>query len=392
LVEIVLQPEPVMFTMSQYGNTGTPVMLRMPRVLVVDDDPGSMMLLRRTLGKECDVTTASNGRDALALLETDAFDAVLLDIMMPGMNGLEVLRAIRSSEALADLPVVLISGRHESEDVVEGLQLGANDYISKPVNIPVLRARIHTQLALKQLSDAYKAKIEELREAQEMQERFLRIVSHDLKGPLTNLRMAQYLLRDIVSGNPQGGSILDNIDTTLNDMQELIRIFLDASAYQPGRLTPEIEHFDASDVIQKVAEQYAMSADRKGIRIRYEPVPVMLTADPRFFSQIASNLLSNAIKYSQPHSVVTVWMDTDGAFARFCVADQGPGIPSAERSRLFQMFSKLSTRPTAGESSSGLGLWIVKMLVEAQGGTVGVDCPPEGGSVFYAYLPLSTDP
>jgi signal transduction histidine kinase len=376
--------------MSQFSNTGSPIMLRMPRVLVVDDDPGSMMLLRRTLGKECEVTTASNGQDALDILQSgQAFDAVLLDIMMPGMNGLEVLKAIRDSEALADLPVVLISGRHESEDVVEGLQLGANDYISKPVNIPVLRARIHTQLALKQLSDAYKAKIVELREAQEMQERFLRIVSHDLKGPLTNLRMAQYLLREIVAGHPQGSSILDNVDTTLNDMQELIRVFLDASTYQPGRLTPEIESFDANDVIQKVVEQYAMTADNKGTTIRYTPAPVALMADARFFNQIASNLLSNAIKYSPPHSTVTVWVETEDQFARFCVADQGPGIPAAERGKLFQMFSKLSTRPTAGESSSGLGLWIVKMLVEAQGGSIGVDCPAEGGSIFYTYLPLA---
>ena len=83
-------------------------------------------------------------------------------------------------------------------------------------------------------------------------------------------------------------------------------------------------------------------------------------------------------------STVTVWCELKDEFAQLCVADQGPGIPASEQGRLFQMFSRLSTRPTAGENSSGLGLWIVKMLAEAQGGTVGVDCPPEGGSIFYA--------
>ncbi len=345
------------------------------------------MLFARALGRDCEVTEANSGDEALDLLQARQFDAVLLDIMMPGSTGMDVLQAIRSSEALSDLPVILISGRQDSHDVVQGLQRGANDYVSKPVNLAVLKARVHNQLALKQLNDAYKSKIDELREAKEMQERFLRIVSHDLKGPLTNLRMAQYLLREIAGDRPQVASILDNIDTTLNDMNELIRIFLDASTYQPAKLTPDPQVFDASQIIRKVVEQYSLAAHNKGTQIRYEQSPLSVYADPRFFSQIASNLISNAIKYGPVQSTVTVWCESQDDFAQLCVADQGPGIPQSERARLFQMFSRLSTKPTAGENSSGLGLWIVKMLAEAQGGTVGVDCPPEGGSVFFAKVP-----
>ncbi len=370
--------------MPQSSLPAAHVNLTIPRLLIVDDDPGSLTLFARALGRDCEVTTASSGEAALDLLRTCLFDVVLLDIMMPGSTGMDVLQTIRSSEALADLPVILISGRQDSQDVVHGLQRGANDYISKPVNLAVLKARVHNQLALKQLNDAYKSKIEELHEAKEMQERFLRIVSHDLKGPLTNLRMAQYLLREIAGDRPQVSSILDNIDTTLNDMHELIRIFLDASAYQPTRLTPTLQTFDASQVLHKVVEQYSLAANNKGTQIQYDNSPLPVYADPRFFSQIASNLISNAIKYGPVRSTVTVWCELKDEFAQLCVADQGPGIPASERGRLFQMFSRLSTRPTAGENSSGLGLWIVKMLAEAQGGTVGVDCPPEGGSIFYA--------
>jgi signal transduction histidine kinase len=358
-----------------------------PRMLVVDDDPGSLLLLERTLSRDCHVTTAGSGQEALDLLQTEAFDAILLDIMMPGMSGLEVLQQIRASDHIADLPVILISGRHESEDVVEGLQLGANDYISKPVNIPILRARVHTQLALKQLSNAYRAKIDELSQVQEQQSRFFRIVSHDLKGPLTNLRMAQYLLRDTIGDSPRAAPILDNIDTTLNDMQELIRMFLDASTYQSGNLTLAIEDFDAAEVIRKVVDQYTLMAEGKGMQIVFDAMPMPMHADPRLFGQIASNFISNAIKYSPPEAVISVSLVGDERFTRLCVADQGPGIPANERAKLFQLFSKLSTRPTGGESSSGLGLWIVKILTEAQGGTVSVDCPPEGGSVFCVTLP-----
>ena len=143
--------------------------------------------------------------------------------------------------------------------------------------------------------------------------------------------------------------------------------------------------------LQRVVDQYALPAQRKHITIQFEGGEHAVVADARLFSQIMSNLVSNAVKYSPRGSTVSVWVEErDEQLVRICIADQGPGVPDAERGRLFRMFGKLTARPTGGESSTGLGLWIVKTLTEALNGEVGVECPPAGGSVFYIELPVCT--
>jgi signal transduction histidine kinase len=119
-------------------------------------------------------------------------------------------------------------------------------------------------------------------------------------------------------------------------------------------------------------------------------IPGVICADRQRTTQVLNNLLSNAIKYSPRGSTVTIWAENSEQSVHILVADQGPGIPAEERSRLFTQFGKLTTRPTEGENSTGLGLWIVKHLVTLQNGQVGVECPPEGGSIFWIELPAAT--
>jgi signal transduction histidine kinase len=358
-----------------------------PRILLVDDDPVNLMLLERILAVEYSTHKVSSGHAALEALQQEPYDLVLLDIMMPMMDGLEVLGVLRAQETTASLPVILISARSDNDDIVLGLQRGANDYITKPVKLDIVRARVRTQITLKRLSDQQKRHIAELQAARETQDNFYRIVSHDLKGPITNLRMAHYLLREMLGDHGQVGIALEGIDQALNDMQELITTFLDTAALRPGQIDLAIECLDAADACSRVIEQQRVAAAGKGSRIAFESVHRPIYADARRLNQILANLISNAVKYSPPGAVVSIWLDGNEHWTRICVADQGPGIPEAEREKLFQMFSKLSTRPTGGESSHGLGLWIVRVLAEAMHGTVGVECPPDGGSIFYLDLP-----
>jgi two-component system sensor histidine kinase/response regulator len=357
------------------------------KLLVVDDDSVNRVLLKRIFEAEHTVVGASNGTAALELLEREKFDLVLLDLMMPGMNGYQVLERIRQNPALADLPVIIISAKSDNSDVVRGLEMGAHDFIAKPIHIDMARARVQTQLALKRLSDEHKQTIQELRIAQQMQDNFYRIVSHDLKGPLTNLRMAHFLLRDIVGSDEQLNTILDNVELSLNEMHDMIRVFLDVMMLQPGMLQVEIDCLRADEILQNVAGQYRLTAEHKTIHLQVEPTDVRLFADQRLLNQMISNLVSNAIKFSPQNTLVTLWAEADGPQVHLYVSDQGPGIPLEERGRLFEMFSRLSPRPTGAETSTGLGLWIVKQLVEAQNGHVGVEFPADGGSVFWIELP-----
>ena len=361
-----------------------------PRILVVDDDHATRALLSQVFASTCDVVTAANGPDALRILAGQPVDVVLLDIMMPVMSGLEVLEVIRHDETLVELPVILISARSAQRDVVEGLQHGANDYIMKPIDLAVVRARVNTQLKLKRLSDAYQATILELQSSQQLQANFVQIVSHDLKGPLTNLRMAIHLLRDMLKDSPSAAGVLESAEMSVTEMNTLIRTFLDVAVAQYGQLEIRPDCLNVTDHLRRVVDQHSLPAQRKQIEVTLEEGEFAVVADGRLFGQIVSNLIGNAIKYSPPGSHVRVWAEGLEERVRICVADQGPGIPEDERGRLFRMFGRLSARPTGGESSTGLGLWIVKTLTEAQNGVAGVECPPEGGSIFYVDLPVCT--
>ena len=360
---------------------------QLPHIFIVEDDPMNRLLLRRMFEPDYRITTAENGQAALTLLGEQSFDIILLDVMMPDMSGLEVLKHVRKQYHHTELPVIMVSALHDSEDVVRGFHLGANDYLAKPLSVEVARARVEMQLSLKKMADEKKQTIAELEKLQAMKETFFRTVSHDLKGPISNIRMAQYILTEMFDHDPDVRVILDNIDLALTGMQEMIQMFLDAAMVQSGALTLQIGSVSMNDVMQQVLKQYALMARGKNIPLHTFPTEHCTMADPRLIVQVLGNLVGNALKFSPPGSVVMAWVEGDAHWVRVNVADQGPGIPYDERKNLFQMFSKLSVRPSGAESSTGLGLWIVKSLVEMQGGKVGVDCPSDGGSIFWFELP-----
>jgi signal transduction histidine kinase len=299
----------------------------LPLMLVVDDEPGNVVLLQRLFQRHFQVMTANNGQDALDILVQAPFDVVLLDIMMPGMDGLEALGIIRSRPNLADIPVILVSALTDNEDIVRGLQLGANDYIAKPIEADIVQARVQTQLQLKRLTDERKHIIQELQAAQEMKDRFLRIASHDLKAPLTNFGLAQYLLKEIVGENAKAAQLFEMIDSTLLNMRNVIEELLDTAAMQNGALELNIQRVPLQPLIIQVVQQQELHAVKKSIRLDVLDTDGVVRADAARLAQVLGNFVSNAIKYSPPNSTVTIWADADPSTVRVCIADQGPGIP-----------------------------------------------------------------
>ncbi len=199
--------------------------------------------------------------------------------------------------------------------------------------------------------------------------------------------MAQFMLRDILRDNPEAHSILDNMDTTLNSMIEMLRMFLDAMDSQ--QLEPTLAPLAVHDLVVQIIEQYGLAADHKRIKLVMHDCDLHVVADERLLRQVLTNLISNAVKFSPANTQTTVWAEVKDAMVRICVADQGPGVRPEERDLLFNMFSKLSARPTGGEASTGLGLWIVKELTRMQNGRVGFDQGEDGGSVFWVELPIA---
>jgi signal transduction histidine kinase len=315
------------------------------------------------------------------------FDLVLLDIMMPQMDGLQVLQHIRSNPKTADLPVILISALAEGQQIARGLECGANDYVTKPIDMDVTLARVQTQIALKQLQDERKQTIAELKAVHEMKDRLLRMASHDLKGPLTNIRLATLLLKGASECVPDGAELLEAVEASVETMQNVIEDFLDNAAAQTGTLDMHFECLDLDLLVEEVLAEHKVNAVRKNITLQTRDITGKIYADLARFRQVLSNLVSNAVKYTLPDTQVTLWAEWTKTHATIYVADQGEGIPANEQDKLFTQFGKLTPRPTGGESSTGLGLWIVKHLVTLQNGEVGFIAPPEGGSTFWIKIP-----
>ncbi len=358
-----------------------------PVILAVDDEPRNLLLVQRLLGSAYRVVCSPNGETALAILGQTRVDLVLLDIMMPEMDGYQVIQRMRQEMGLTDVPVILISALADAHDVAAGLSAGANDYITKPFDVDVMLARVQTQVALKQMQDERKAVIANLEAAQEMRDRLLRIASHDLKGPLTNIVMLSALFRRFEARVPEAGELLDALDESVESMRTVIEDFLDTAAMHARQIAIKLEAVSLDKVLHSLMTLYQPQAAKKDIRIEAADGTAVIQADAARFQQALGNLISNAVKYSPLHTTVRVWSEANGETVTVAVADQGPGIPEAERPRLFTPFGKLSPRPTAGEHSTGLGLWIVKHLIQLQGGEVGVECPAEGGSVFWIRMP-----
>lgn len=361
------------------------------RILIIEDDPETSSLLSRFFELHYGVIRARSGEEALTLLAREEFDLVLLDIGLPGIDGFEVLRQVRSRFTSSDLPVILLSALNDTETVLTGLTLGANDYIAKPPEFAILQARMQTLLDLKRIHDQHKQVIRELTQAQQTQEKFFSIVSHDLRNPLNNIRTALFLLRDMHKEDPQSRQILDQADTTLNDMLSMIKTFLDVARLQSsasGRLDINITAVNVSDVIRNLVGQNRLIASEKRITLIHDRIAGLVMGDVRFVSQAVGNLIDNAIKFSPRGSTVFIEVTSvEPGWKRITITDAGPGVPEQERARLFEMFSKLTPRPTGSETSTGLGLWIVKQLTLLQGGRVGADFPADGGSMFWIDLP-----
>ncbi len=359
------------------------------RVLIVDDEASNIAILDRLFRNEYKTTTANNGQVAIDLLTNEPFDLVLLDIMMPLISGLEVLKFIRKTPSTADIPVILISARMDENDIVEGFTIGANDYVTKPFRLAELRARARTQLTLKHLQDERKQTIDELRSAHDLKDRFLRIASHDLKGPLGNLKLVQYLMRKRIKDEDEKSvELLSSADSNINMMQGVINEFLDMAALQSGKIELRLANIEIEPMVHQMLNQYQVSAVKKDITVDAQ-VSGVICADAARLEQALGNLISNALKYSPKETTVHIWTEPREQHIRICIADQGPGIPEDEKDKLFTQFGKLSPRPTDGESSTGLGLWIAKHLTTLQGGDIGVETPETGGSVFWIEMPAA---
>lgn len=366
-----------------------------PRVVIVDDSPvGTEALAAHMEIEGFQAETYNDSLEALDALRANPPDIVLMDVMMPGMNGLALLKALRAHPSTAEVPVIMLTALDESDDIVRGLDLGANDYVTKPPQLEVLAARVRTQLHLKRLQDQRQRDIAELRRLSNIKDKFLQIAAHDLRTPVHNITLGLDLLTRYYERSnceiQEFESITRTMTNALGIMRSIVNDFLDLQAIRSGSVDLDIQPVNLNTLVQNVLEQYAAYARQKDVEIRasFDPELPGSNGDPNRLTQVIANLVSNAVKFSPRGSVIGVRTRVVNRRQLLEVADSGPGIPEDEMPLLFQEFARLSPQPTGGEKSSGVGLSIAQQLVELHGGKIGARSKPGHGSLFWVELPI----
>jgi two-component system sensor histidine kinase/response regulator len=354
-------------------------------VLILDYDGRHLQPLGNLLTDDYRVYFAETREQALLTLNDETIDIFVLD---GDGQGLDVLKQLRANVEWENIAVVVVSHQTDDETIADALTLGANDYIGYPVQPQTFKARIHAQRLIKQRSDYQTKTIRDLQEYQRLQTRLMKIAWHDLRHPLTNIRMAEHILADYLNNNaenPDGSQILSSVIASFDNMQEIFHEVL--GIFEVGEQSVQLTAVDVQRVVDVVCLQYEPSATYKQIILQQGAVDYQVYADALRLEHAISNLVSNAIKYSPlENTIIIEAVHNNEGMVQILVRDNGVGVPVEERHLLFTE-GKLSSQPTAGEHSAGLGLWIVKHLVESMGGKVGADFPPDEGTIFWIALP-----
>jgi two-component system sensor histidine kinase/response regulator len=367
-------------------------------ILIVDDEPANLSLLSDLLsGRGFKVRAVLNGARALAAAQASPPDLILLDVMMPGMNGYEVCEKLKADERTRNIPVLFLSALSDTANKVKAFAAGGLDYITKPFQVEEVLARVETQMTLRRLRRELEAANAELtRHIDDIQARnaeldaFARNVAHDLRNPLSVLLGYAELLAegDRKVDDAVRREWVDDILRLGRQMDEIIHALLFLAEVRGTQLnrTPLDMAALVGDALAQLKGQIEASAAEVSLPDATE-WPVAWGYRP-WIVRVWVNYLSNAIKYGgrPPRIVLGGELEASGAMARFWVRDNGPGIAAEDQDRLFVEFSRL---PRAGVSGHGLGLSIVRRIVEKLGGRAGVESRPGEGSTFYFTLPAT---
>ena len=383
--------------------------MRRQKVLVVEDDPDLMRAYTRILQSEgYEITQAATGGEALRLVAESRPDLVLLDLMLPDADGVEVCRRIKADPSAGDTFVVMLSGRRTAaEHEAEALTAGADGYLAKPIEPAALRAHVLAFLRIRQNEEElreserrYREQAEELREANRRLEEYNRLkaefvanMSHELRTPLTAIiGFAQ--LAQLTGDGQMPKRYADAFERILRNGQHLLALIndvLDVSKIEAGRMKIHREHVDVVEVVQGAFAELQSLAERKGLQYRLrvpERLPLAYT-DPLRVRQVVINLLSNAAKFTARGAVEAELVAHGERHFRVVVRDTGIGIEERSLPIIFERFRQVDGSMTRSASGVGLGLSIVRQIVDLLGGEIEVESKVGEGSTFTVTLPLS---
>jgi signal transduction histidine kinase len=385
------------------------------RILVVDDEISMLerivdMLL--DLSAEIEVVTATNGKEALEYALSFSPDIIITDWDMPIMNGIELIRALKLELQTREIPIIMATAFQSSARLAEAISAGAVDYIRKPIDSLELQSRVYSMLMLSRAFQDIKHQNEEilrqqriledqaieivlintsLLEANREKNEVIGIVAHDLKNPISGILLTAETIQKYyaqLSGQEVEKQML-RIMAVAERMKAIVMNLLDIQRIESGQFQLNIIPISVKKNINEMIAEHAERAIAKEIHINlvFPDTEIAVLADYSAFHEVMDNVVSNALKFSFPQSQIAIEvMVSQDSSVRICVKDGGPGLTTEDQSKLFGKFMRLSAQPTGGEHSTGLGLSIVKKLVEAMNGRIWCESEVGKGATFIIEL------
>ncbi|RKH66427.1 response regulator [Corallococcus interemptor] len=365
------------------------------RILLVDDNRDMRDYIQRVLSPEYDVEVATDGQKGLEAALARPPDLVLSDVMMPKLDGMGLLKALRAAPTTRELPILLLSAKAGEEATVQGLTSGADDYLVKPFSAGELLARIASNLKLARMRGEMadeRARAEGLAEALRARDDFLSVAAHELRTPLAAFQLHLELVERGLGRDAPAKALerLKQARAFIRRLASLVDVLMDVSQITSGRMKLTRTDVDLGDLLVEVTRFAEEEARRDGTPLTVDVKgPVMGTFDPSRISQVVHNLVANALKFGRGRPV-DVTLRPDGEYVRLSVVDHGIGIKPEDRERIFERFERaVSTHNYGG---LGLGLWVSRQVVEAHQGRIDVEDTPGGGTTFRVTLPLREPP
>ena len=362
------------------------------KLLVVDDVQTNVLLLKALLGKEgYGILVANNGQEALEVIRNENPDLILLDVMMPGMDGFEVAERLKSEEFRCEIPIIFLTALDDTQSIVNGFKLGVGDFISKPFRKEELMVRIKHQLSLVAARRIIEEKNEELRKTIAGRDKMYSVIAHDLRSPMASMKMLLNTIMMSVEKDKIDPDIFDMLEMSNKTSEEVFSLLdnlLKWTKSQLGKLTVIPQKLDISGLADGVVEVMNSVAEVKHIKlIRTDHESFFVYVDIEMIKSILRNLISNAVKFSNPDSEIKVGIKAEDGKVIVSVTDSGKGIKKEEQHKLLKDSTHFTTYGTNSEEGSGLGLLLCRDFARKNGGELWFESEENLGSVFSFSLP-----
>lgn len=360
-------------------------------ILVVDDNQENLKVVSNFL-KEIgyQIALSLGAHDAMNILQENDIDLILLDIMMPDVDGFTLCRQIKADEHLKDIPIIFLTARTDTSDLVEGFRVGGVDYITKPFQKEELIVRVRNHIELAHSRKQILEQSEQILKINKTKDRLYSVIAHDIKSPFANITMLLTTVSEgyLEPGTDEFNEILQSINTSTKETYALLENLLQWTRSQTGDLECSPEVLDVEELVGRVIRFLKPNAVKKDIKLTSSlEEGLLIKADRNMTLSILQNLFANAIKFTREGGSVTLKGHKKLDQVVIKVIDTGVGMSPDMQKKLFVEDQHFSTQGTNSEKGSGLGLLIVKDFIRRNHGTLTIESQPDKGTTFIITLP-----